>query len=257
MALPRGSAQKDTDVRLGILFRWDAAPTDPYQVRQVEIIDIDGSTVLQTITTIEHAPGSGEYYGTASGAHLDQAGRYLDRWYYTWVNGEGEQTVTQDFYVQETSAPVHYGTDLQAGVGYLKGFPALAANAQDGITQADLDSAMAAADAMIESLFAADYDVSAWQGTPPALIALLWEMLAAAKAVEFKDLRLGLPGDDGESGAARLIRSARELIDKILHGWPERLHLRDSAGNLIRPRKNRTVTGPRAAEATSDLFASE
>ena len=254
MALPRGRAQKNTDARLGILFRWDAAPTDPHQVRQVEIIDTDGSTVLEVIGTIEHEAGTGEYYVTASGANLDAAGRYIDRWYYTWVSGEGEQTATQDFYVQETAALVHYGSDIQAGAGYLKGFPALAANAQDGITQADLDAAMRAADTMIESLFAADYDISAWGASPPALVSMLWEMLASAKAIEFRDLRLGLPDEEGGSDAARLVRSARELADKILHGWPERLHLRDANGNIIRPRKNRSITQPRAADATSDYF---
>ncbi len=251
MALPRGRAQKDSDVQLGILFRWDGAPTDPYQVRQVEIIDTDGATVLQTIASLEHESGSGEYYATASGNLLDDAGRYLDRWYYTWVEDEGEQTVTQDFYVQETAAPEHYGADLQVGVGYLKGFPPLAANAQDGITQADLDAAMTAADTMVESLFSADYDISGWAASTPALVSMLWDLLAAAKAIEYKDLRLGQPGD---GSAARLVRSARELTDKILHGWPERLHLRDTGGNIIRPRRNRSVTQPRAAEATSDLF---
>ncbi len=254
MTLPRGRAEKDADVRLGILFRWDGPPTDPYQVRQVEIIDTDCETVLETISSIQHEEASGEYYVDASGANLDAVGRYVDRWYYTWVNGEGEQTVMQDFYVQETVPPGHYGDDVTAGAGYLKGFPALAANAQEGITQADLDAAMDMADTMIESLFGREYDIAGWEASPPPLISMLWEMLASAKAIEFKDLRLGLPGEDQESAAIRLIRSARELIDKILHGWPERLHLRDADGNIIRPLKNRTITAPRAGDATSDRF---
>lgn len=254
MALPRGKAQKDSDVHLGILFRWDGAPTDPHEVRQVEIIDTDGETVLETITSIEHEADSGEYYVTASGADLDAVGRYLDRWYYTWVDGEGEQTATQDFYVQETVSPVHYGNDIQVGVGYLKGLPPLAASAQDGVTQADLDAAMDVADTMIEAIFGDRYDISGWQTSSPPLISMLWEMLASAKVIEFKDLRLGLPADDGPSGAAGLVRAARELVDKILHGWPERLHLRDTSGNVIRPRKGRAPTVPRAAEATSDWF---
>ena len=254
MALPRGRAQKDSDVQLGILFRWDGQPTDPYQVRQAEIIDTDGQTVLETITSIEHEDGSGEYYVTASGTNLDAAGRYLDRWYYTWVDSEGEQTATQDFYVQETVAPNHYGTDIQVGVGHLKGLPPLAPSAQDGITQADLDAAMNDADTMIEGLFGDRYDISGWLAEPPPLVSMLWELLASAKVIEFKDLRLGLPGEESEPGAARLVHSARELVDKILHGWPERLHLRDAGGNIIRPVKNRAPTTPRAADATSDYF---
>ena len=148
----------------------------------------------------------------------------------------------------------HYGNDLEAGAGYLKGFAELAEEAQDGITQADLDAAMSAADATIESLFGGDYDISGWREAPPPLVSMLWELLAAAKAIEFRDLRLGLPGDDGRSAAARLIRSARELTDKILHGWPERLWLRDAEGRLVRPLKNRTATQPRAQSATSDHF---
>ena len=254
MALPRGRAQVDTDLHVGILFRWDGAATDPYEVRQVEIIDTDGSTVLDTITSIEHEDDTGEYYVTVSGTDLDAAGRYIDKWYYTWVDGETEQTVTQDFYVQETAELAHYGTDIQAGVGYLKGLPELAASAQDGITQSDLDAAMNIADTMIESLFTDDYDITTWATSPPPLVSMLWELLAAAKVVEFRDLRLGLPADENTETAARLVRSARELVDKILHGWPERLHLRDAAGNIIRPTKNRTITHPRAADATSDWF---
>jgi hypothetical protein len=254
MALPRGRAEKASDVRLGILFRRDGAPTDPHDVRLAEIVDTDGETVLATFESFEHEDGSGEYYVTVPGALLDVAGRYLDRWYFTWNPGEGEQDVTQDFYVQETAVLEHYGPDLQAGVGHLKGFPELAANAQDGITQADLDRAMDLADTMIESLFADAYDLTGWADSPPPLIAMLWEMLAAAKAIEFRDLRLGLPGDGAGDTAARLVRTAREIVDKILHGWPERLHLRDDAGHLIRPRKDRAPTTPRAADATSDWF---
>jgi len=251
MALPRGRAEKDADLHLGILFRWDGTPTDPYQVRQAEIIDTDGETVLATLTDFEHETGSGEYYVTVPAAYLDAAGRYLDRWAYTWVDGEGEQTVTQDFYVQETAAPEHYGPDLQAGAGYLKGVPPLAANAQDGITQADLDAAMNAADVMIQSLFGDAYILDDWIESTPPLVAMVWEILAAGKAIVFKDLRLGAPAEQ-DGAAARLVRSARELLDKILHGRPERLHLRDSDGNIIRPRKDRAPTQPRAADATSD-----
>lgn len=140
----------------------------------------------------------------------------------------------------------HYGPDLEAGVGLLKGFAELADEAQDGITEADLEAAMNTADAMIESLFGGDYDISGWRDAPPPLVSVLWEMLAAAKAIEFRDLRLGLPGDDGRSAAGRLLRAARELIDGIFHGWPERLWLRDPEGRLVRPKKNRIATQPRA-----------
>ena len=79
-------------------------------------------------------------------------------------------------------------------------------------------------------------------------------MKVAAKVIEFNDLRLGLPDDEGPSGAAGLIRSARELVDKILHGWPERIHLRDTDGNVIPALTNRAPTTPRATDASSDYF---
>ena len=250
MALPRGRAQVNSDVRLGILFRWDDAPTDPHEVRQAEIIDTDGQTVLDTITDIEHEPGTGEYYVVVAGAHLEEPGRHIDRWAYTWVPGESEQTATQDFYVQETAAPAHYGPDLQVGVGYLKGFPELAADAQDGIVQGDLDRAMNTADAIVASMFADAYDIDGWVEAAPPLVAILWEMLAAAKAIEFRDLRLGLPADEHTSAAAPILRTAHELAERILHGRPERLHLRRPDGTLIRPRRNRSPAVPRAARPT-------
>ena len=83
-------------------FVYDEGPQDgpcvPFDSESVhnlafEIIDTDGSTVLETITSIQHEADSGEYYVTASGTHLDAAGLYIDRWYYTWVDGEGEQKV--------------------------------------------------------------------------------------------------------------------------------------------------------------------
>jgi len=254
MALPRGLAQLGSDLRLGILFRWDGAPTDPLQVRLVEIIATDGSTVLATLDSIEHEPGSGEYYVTVPGELLTTVGRHLDRWYYTWVEGEGEQSAFQDFYVHQSVSLRHYGPDLQAGQRYLKAFPPLAPGSQDGITQADLDAAMNAADSLVDSLFGSDYDMAAWRESPPPLVSILWELLASARAIRFRELRLGLPGGEADSTAARLERSARDLVDRILHGWPERLHLRDAAGRILRPRKNRSVTTPRARTATSDFF---
>ena len=113
---------------------------------------------------------------------------------------------------------------------------------------------MGAADVMIDSLFGQRYDISGWTDSPPPLVSTLWEMLASAKVIEFLDLRLGLPGETDGSAAARLVRSARELVDKIIHGWPERLHLRDADGNIIRPLKDHGPAQPRAAEATSDYF---
>jgi hypothetical protein len=254
MTLPRGRAQKDADVRLGILFRWDGTATDPHEVRQVEIIDTDGSTVLAALTEFEHQPGSGEYFVTASAAILDAVGRYEDRWSYTWVDGEGEQTATQDFYVQDTVAPTHYGQDLAAGHGYLKAFPALAGAAQDGITQGDLDAAMGIADTTIESLFGGDYDIAAWRDAPPPLVTVLWELLAAAKAMEFRDLRLGLPAEQSGSTAAQLVGIARALTERILHGRPERLYLLDASGTILRPVRGRGLTLPRAAAASGGRF---
>jgi hypothetical protein len=148
----------------------------------------------------------------------------------------------------------HYGPDLVAGASYLKAFPALADDPQDGMTQDDLDAAMNAADTMIESLFGGDYEIGAWRASTPPLVTMLWELLAAAKAIEFRDLRLGLPAEQSGSAAAQLVGTARALVERIVHGRPERLYLRDPSGAILRPIRNRGLTTPRAAEATSDRF---
>lgn len=118
MGLPRGSAQVDTDVTLGILFKSDGLAADPYEVSQVEIIDTDGVSVLETITSgsISHVVSSGEYYVDADGSNLDSIGLYYDKWYYTWENGGSQETTTQDFYVQDSVVvPPGYGTGILTG----------------------------------------------------------------------------------------------------------------------------------------------
>ena len=100
MSNARGDAVITQDTTLGAKFYAGNTLTDPYAVRQVEILDTDGTTVLETIASgsISH-PSTGTYSVTATGSNLDTAGVYGDTWYFTWVSGEAEQTEAQDFYV--------------------------------------------------------------------------------------------------------------------------------------------------------------
>ena len=105
MAQERGNAQKDTDVTLKLYCRNAGALADPYEVRQVELLDTDGSTVLKTYSSSDITNEStGVYSILVSGTYLDAIGIYYDKWYLTESASESEKTVTQDFYVSETVA---------------------------------------------------------------------------------------------------------------------------------------------------------
>ena len=100
MANARGDAVITEDTICGVMFYLSSTLTDPDEVRQVEILDTDGTTVLETIASGSISnPSTGKYTVTAAGANLDAAGVYYDKWYYTLTDGASEQTVTQDFYV--------------------------------------------------------------------------------------------------------------------------------------------------------------
>jgi hypothetical protein len=112
MAQTRGTALKSTDVDLVLYIRQSGTLTDPYEVRQVEILDTDGSTVLETIASGSISnPSTGKYQITASGTNLDATGTYWDKWYLTRESDDSEETITNGFYV----------TDSLAGLGRLTG----------------------------------------------------------------------------------------------------------------------------------------
>lgn len=102
-ALPRSSAVILRPILLTIEFRDDQTGElfDPYEVRQVEILEDDGSTIIQTILSANRI-GVGKYRIQADAISTPRT--ILDRWYFTAESGEEERTHTQDTQVYDQSA---------------------------------------------------------------------------------------------------------------------------------------------------------
>ena len=98
MALTRFTAEIENDLTLRAEFRRDADTEskglssvlfDPFSVDQVEILDTDNATVLETIATADITKiSTGIYEVTADKASYDVAGTYYDKW--TWVEDQGD-----------------------------------------------------------------------------------------------------------------------------------------------------------------------
>lgn len=101
-ALPRFSAVTGRPITLVMEFRDDKTGElfDPFEVRQVEILESDGTTVIETITSITRI-GLGKFRIVASS--VSTARTILDRWYFTVDQGEPERTHTQDTQVNDPS----------------------------------------------------------------------------------------------------------------------------------------------------------
>ena len=102
-------------------------------------------------------------------------------------------------------------TTLTPGAGWLKNLPALVADAQDGLTQADLTAAEAWADARVQGFFGRFYDTTtaAFRAAPiPREVA---NLLASARVIGFKFARGG-GGDPGM--VATLEAQARDLMQE-------------------------------------------
>lgn len=99
-ALPRSSAVILRPILLTIEFRDDRTGElfDPSTVRQVEILEDNGITVIQTITSITRI-GTGKYRIQANSILTTKT--ILDRWYFTLQTGDPEQTHTQDTQIND------------------------------------------------------------------------------------------------------------------------------------------------------------
>jgi len=97
----------NTDADLYLYIRKNNTLTDPSSVRQVEILDTDGETVLETIASgsITHS-ATGTYKVTADGDNLDAVGTYYDKWYVTRESGDEEEEVLNDFYVSSATVGI-------------------------------------------------------------------------------------------------------------------------------------------------------
>lgn len=90
-------------LRTNFRFSQTADLFDPYAISKVEILDSDGTTVLQTITGagIIH-DSTGKYHVVANA--ITTAKTIYDRWYFTPAVGATEITRTNDCVVWETAA---------------------------------------------------------------------------------------------------------------------------------------------------------
>lgn len=96
------TSAKDSAATVEVEFRKpvSGALIDPSAVSQVQILDLDGVTVLQTITSGSITNVStGRYRATALGANLDAAGVYFHRWTYTIDAGGGATMTTRSWVV--------------------------------------------------------------------------------------------------------------------------------------------------------------
>lgn len=96
MAKTRANAVVDIDVQLDRVFLQNFVPFSPFEVRQVEIISPDGSTVLQTIpsgniTEIVSSEILANFRVTMDA--VSTPGTYFDKWYWTPTSNHDEQIV--------------------------------------------------------------------------------------------------------------------------------------------------------------------
>lgn len=101
-ALPRHSAVILRPILLTIEFRDDQTGElfDPSEVRQVDILENDGTTLIESITSITRI-GVGKYRIQANAISTPQT--ILDKWYFTTQTGNPEEYHIQDTQVYDQS----------------------------------------------------------------------------------------------------------------------------------------------------------
>lgn len=102
LALPRNSAVILRPILLTMEFRDDKTGElfDPAVVRQVDILEEDGTTLIESIVAITRI-GIGRYRVQASSIPTPKT--ILDRWFFTPESGDAEQSHTQDTQVYDQS----------------------------------------------------------------------------------------------------------------------------------------------------------
>lgn len=113
MATTRDAALVDTDIILQAQFQQAVTfqPFDPSAISKVEILDTDGVTVLQTITSTNiKRVQAGLYEVVGLAVNYDVAGVYFDRWYATLEAGGQESAYTKQTMVLNTVSASSYCT---------------------------------------------------------------------------------------------------------------------------------------------------
>lgn len=113
MATTRDAALVNTDIILQAQFQMAVTfqPFDPASISKVEILDTDGTTILQTITgsNIKRVQ-AGVYEVVGLAVNYDVAGIYFDRWYATLEAGGAESAYTKQTMVLNTVSVSSYCT---------------------------------------------------------------------------------------------------------------------------------------------------
>jgi len=102
MSVRRYEAVINQTLDLRVHFRWSESGQlfDPYQISKVEILDSDGTTIIETITSITKI-STGEYSVIAAAIATPKI--VYDKWYYTLVDGASETSVINATSVAATS----------------------------------------------------------------------------------------------------------------------------------------------------------
>jgi len=118
---------------------------------------------------------------------------------------------------------------LTVGQRYLKNFDPLVTDAQQGITQADVNAAQVEADTLIDLALGDIYDVSGWATATPAIIASIADRLGSAYLIRCKFSRDGKA--DPKFGDF-LMEEAQQLLELLRDGAPLRL----ADGSIQKPK---------------------
>jgi len=107
MAVRREDAIINEQLDLRIMFRYDDSGVlfDPYQIRQVEILDTDATTVLETITNITRL-GVGEYQIITDSSWNTVSRLVYDKWYFTKSSGLSEDVALEDTFIKSLNISV-------------------------------------------------------------------------------------------------------------------------------------------------------
>lgn len=103
---------------------------------------------------------------------------------------------------------------LTANAGWLKNVD-LKTSAANGVTQADLTAAEAAAAARIDAELAAVYETAGWAAAPPPIIAHVAELLSAAEVLDYKYQRGDTVDGEDTNLPARLRMRAEALLARL------------------------------------------
>ena len=134
---------------------------------------------------------------------------------------------------------------------YLKPIGELAASADEGIIQADLDAAEDEAMELTKGTIGWMYDISNWETTTPSLIEYVNKLLASAVALEYylsrdTDITVGTQYEP-----EKLWEQGNDYLEKIRKGD---LELLDSSDALIPRLKISPRQGPKTVSSGSTFY---